>query len=153
MGDKELLATTDLLGKLEQRQIQDICKLGRELDRTNKMWKLKMTVMRKNFHALKDEIFIRHSLQRRASVLHHATVGYAVNVLLPDSTPQRRQAKAIKPSVQLVGRGNTLSERPSISRARAEADTTSTPQRVHDKLKLYFPEQATGRTLSDRGMM
>lgn len=32
-----------------------------------------------SFHALKDEAFIRHSLQRQAAALHHATVGYTVS--------------------------------------------------------------------------
>ena len=32
-----------------------------------------------SFHALKDEAFIRHSLQRQAATLHHATVGYTVS--------------------------------------------------------------------------
>ena len=31
-----------------------------------------------SFHALKDECFLRHSLQRQSATLHHATVGYAV---------------------------------------------------------------------------
>ena len=32
-----------------------------------------------SFHALRDESFLRNSLQRQAAALHHATVGYAVS--------------------------------------------------------------------------
>ena len=32
-----------------------------------------------SYHALKDEFYIRHSLQRQAAQLHHSTVAYAVS--------------------------------------------------------------------------
>ena len=34
-----------------------------------------------SLHALKDESYIRHTLQRQAASLHHAAVGYAVSRL------------------------------------------------------------------------
>ena len=32
-----------------------------------------------SFHALRDESFLRSTLQRQAATLHHATLGYAVS--------------------------------------------------------------------------
>ena len=40
---------------------------------------LSLSLSLSSFHALRDECYIRHSLQRQSAALHHATVGYAVN--------------------------------------------------------------------------
>ena len=41
----------------------------------NVMW----SSLSQSFHALRDECYVRHSLQRQSALLHHATVGYAVD--------------------------------------------------------------------------
>ena len=40
-----------------------------------------------SFHALRDESFLRSSLQRQAATLHHATLGYAVSDALIAHVP------------------------------------------------------------------
>ncbi|XP_064402055.1 uncharacterized protein C10orf67, mitochondrial-like isoform X2 [Halichondria panicea] len=65
--------------KIEQKQKLEIKRLNVELDRTNKTWEMKLAVMQRNFHALRDEFYVRHSLQRQATSLHHAAVGYATS--------------------------------------------------------------------------
>lgn len=71
-------------------------RLEKELVRTNRVWETKLAIMQKkwvhaswdvtllnfscslSFHALRDESFVRQNLQRQSTLLHYATVGYAV---------------------------------------------------------------------------
>jgi hypothetical protein len=73
-----LLAELDKLRKVEAFQKKEIDRLQMEVDNAGKTSELKLAIMQKNFHAFKDEAFIRKSLQRQAAQLHHATVSYAV---------------------------------------------------------------------------
>ncbi|XP_065896569.1 uncharacterized protein C10orf67, mitochondrial-like [Dysidea avara] len=81
MSEQDALMALQTLQKVEAKQKKEIKRLEHELDRTNRAWEMKLTIMQRNFHAIKDEAFIRHSLQRQAATLHHATVGYAVQGL------------------------------------------------------------------------
>lgn len=65
------------LQKLETKQQAEILRLQRELERVNKTWEMKVTILQQTLHALKDESFLRTSLQRQAARLQQAAVVYA----------------------------------------------------------------------------
>ncbi|XP_073236760.1 uncharacterized protein [Porites lutea] len=65
------------LQKLEKKQQAEILRLQRELERVNKTWEMKVTILQQTLHALKDESFLRTSLQRQAARLQQAAVVYA----------------------------------------------------------------------------
>lgn len=67
------------LQKLEKKQQAEILRLQRELERVNKTWEMKVTILQQTLHALKDESFLRTSLQRQRQVarLQQAAVVYA----------------------------------------------------------------------------
>jgi len=65
------------LQKIEKKQQAEILKLQRELDRVNRTWEMKVTILQQTLHALKDESFLRTSLQRQAARLQQAAVVYA----------------------------------------------------------------------------
>ncbi|XP_078378701.1 uncharacterized protein LOC144661746 isoform X2 [Oculina patagonica] len=65
------------LQKLEKKQKSEILRLQKELDRVNKTWEMKVTILQQTLHALKDESFLRTSLQRQAARLQQAAVVYA----------------------------------------------------------------------------
>ncbi|KAJ7365157.1 hypothetical protein OS493_007806 [Desmophyllum pertusum] len=65
------------LQKLEKKQKAEILRLQKELDRVNRTWEMKVTILQQTLHALKDESFLRTSLQRQAARLQQAAVVYA----------------------------------------------------------------------------
>jgi len=65
------------LQKLEKKQKSEILRLQKELERVNKTWEMKVTILQQTLHALKDESFLRTTLQRQAARLQHAAVAYA----------------------------------------------------------------------------
>ncbi|CAH3157074.1 unnamed protein product, partial [Porites evermanni] len=66
------------LQKLEKKQQAEILRqVQQELERVNKTWEMKVTILQQTLHALKDESFLRTSLQRQAARLQQAAVVYA----------------------------------------------------------------------------
>jgi len=65
------------LQKLEKKQKAEILRLQKELERVNKTWEMKVTILQQTLHALKDESFLRTTLQRQAARLQQAAVVYA----------------------------------------------------------------------------
>ncbi|XP_068727774.1 uncharacterized protein C10orf67, mitochondrial-like isoform X2 [Montipora capricornis] len=65
------------LQKLEKKQKAEIERLKKELERVNRTWEIKVNVLKQTLHALKDESFLRTSLQRQAARLQQAAVMYA----------------------------------------------------------------------------
>ncbi|KAI6645885.1 hypothetical protein LOD99_13143 [Oopsacas minuta] len=51
--------------------------LNKELARSNRTWAKKIQILEAHLHAVKDESYIRHSLEKKASSLHQATLAYA----------------------------------------------------------------------------
>ncbi|KAL5497617.1 hypothetical protein EMCRGX_G014125, partial [Ephydatia muelleri] len=84
----DLAAVIDKLQKKEAFQSAEITRLTKELDRCNKMWELKLTILQRNFHSLQDECFTRYNLQRQSALLHHATVGYSSGPVRGNPRPQ-----------------------------------------------------------------
>ncbi|XP_078391718.1 LOW QUALITY PROTEIN: pancreas transcription factor 1 subunit alpha [Cetorhinus maximus] len=66
------------LKKKERDQSQLIESLNKQLDRTNRMWEKKFAIMKQSYHAIKDEMYLRCSLQRQAPTLHCAFTRYTL---------------------------------------------------------------------------
>ncbi|XP_069770706.1 uncharacterized protein C10orf67, mitochondrial-like isoform X2 [Narcine bancroftii] len=60
----------------EQRKI--IQDFNKQLDRTNQIWEKKFAILKESYHAIKDEMYLRCSLQRQAPMLHRAFTCNAV---------------------------------------------------------------------------
>ena len=70
---------TSRLLEIEKKQRAEIARLLKELDRTQKTWQMKANILQNNIHALKDEMFLRSSLQRQSAKIQHAAIAYAVS--------------------------------------------------------------------------
>ncbi|XP_072364587.1 uncharacterized protein C10orf67 homolog, mitochondrial isoform X2 [Scyliorhinus torazame] len=67
-------ASTDL-GKVQNQLIES---LNKQLDRTNRMWEKKFAIMKQSYHAIKDEMYLRCSLQRQAPTHHCPFTHYTI---------------------------------------------------------------------------
>lgn len=67
----------DRMMELDRKQRIEIAKLQKELERTNKTWDMKVIILQQTMHALKDEMFLRSSLQRQSAKVQHAAITYA----------------------------------------------------------------------------
>ncbi|XP_043546390.1 uncharacterized protein C10orf67 homolog, mitochondrial isoform X2 [Chiloscyllium plagiosum] len=61
----------------EQRKLNESLKI--QLERTNQMWEKKFAILKQSYHAIKDEMYLRCSLQRQAPILHCAFTRYTVS--------------------------------------------------------------------------
>eukprot|EP00794_Sanderia_malayensis_P003607 gene3607-4116_t len=68
------------LKEVERQQRSELTRLQKDLEKSNKTWELKVTILQQTMHALKDEMFIRTSLQRQSAKLQHAAITYAVSL-------------------------------------------------------------------------
>ncbi|CAH3147771.1 unnamed protein product [Pocillopora meandrina] len=110
------------LQKLEKKQKAEILRLQKELDRVNRTWEMKVTILQQTLHALKDESFLRTSLQRQAARLQHAAVVYASDgpaVIVTD----RKDYAAGRPYRTLVQPDKTKHTVPFNTADRPAADT------------------------------
>ncbi|RMX54778.1 hypothetical protein pdam_00018590 [Pocillopora damicornis] len=110
------------LQKLEKKQKAEILRLQKELDRVNRTWEMKVTILQQTLHALKDESFLRTSLQRQAARLQHAAVVYASDgpaVIVTD----RKDYTAGRPYRTLVQPDKTKHTVPFNTADRPAADT------------------------------
>ncbi|XP_062569976.1 uncharacterized protein C10orf67, mitochondrial-like isoform X6 [Saccostrea cucullata] len=76
--------------RLEQKLRDEIARLKKEIERIHRTWEKKFAILQQSLHALKDESYIRQTLQRQAASLHHAAVSYAVDTPA-GIVPQRQQ--------------------------------------------------------------
>ncbi|KAH9520199.1 hypothetical protein Btru_060252 [Bulinus truncatus] len=80
----EILATKSMSSKTlkdaEDKLKAEIQRLHSELEKTHLMWEKKFAILQQSMHALKDESYLRQTLQRQAAQLHHAAVSYSVDV-------------------------------------------------------------------------
>ncbi|OCT75595.1 uncharacterized protein C10orf67, mitochondrial isoform X2 [Xenopus laevis] len=74
-----LLAQLKKLATVKEEQEKDIERLRRELDRVNRTWEKKFEILKQSFHAIKDEMFLRQSLQRQSLSLQKVSVSYMTN--------------------------------------------------------------------------
>ncbi|XP_033639731.1 uncharacterized protein C10orf67, mitochondrial-like isoform X1 [Asterias rubens] len=89
---------TDLskLKKIEIFLKLEVERLKKELARTTKMWEKKFAILQKSLYALKDESFVRQTLQKQAATLHHASVSYSADAplgVMPSSQPTNTPRK------------------------------------------------------------
>ncbi|KAL3831869.1 hypothetical protein ACJMK2_023566 [Sinanodonta woodiana] len=78
----------DKFRKVEERMKDEIQRLKREVERVNKTWEKKFAILQQSLHALKDESYLRQTLQRQSAALHHAAVSYSVDTpagIIPSS--------------------------------------------------------------------
>lgn len=78
-GDSAVTALKRLQ-RIEKEQKEEIARLKADLERLNKTWQMKFAVLQRTLHAVKDESYLRTSLHRQSSRLHHATVTYARDI-------------------------------------------------------------------------
>ncbi|KAK7011700.1 golgin subfamily A member 6-like protein 6 [Biomphalaria glabrata] len=80
----DILTTKSLNSKIskdtEEKLKAEIQRLQSELEKTHLMWEKKFSILQQSMHALKDESYIRQTLQRQAAQLHQAAVSYSVDV-------------------------------------------------------------------------
>lgn len=84
--------------KVEQKLKDEIQRLKKEIERIHRTWEKKFAILQQSLHALKDESYIRQTLQRQAAALHHAAVSYAVDTPV-GIVPQKQQSYPRKPVI------------------------------------------------------
>eukprot|EP00105_Crassostrea_gigas_P026440 XP_011447417.1 PREDICTED: uncharacterized protein C10orf67, mitochondrial isoform X1 [Crassostrea gigas] len=84
--------------KVEQKLKDEILRLKKEIERIHRTWEKKFAILQQSLHALKDESYIRQTLQRQAAALHHAAVSYAVDTPV-GIVPQKQQSYPRKPVI------------------------------------------------------
>ncbi|XP_066508695.1 uncharacterized protein C10orf67, mitochondrial-like isoform X1 [Hoplias malabaricus] len=82
LNNNGLAEELEKLRKAERSHKEQIDRLQEQVEMTNRVWEKKFEILRKNFHAIKDEMFLRQSLQRQAAVLHQAPVSYTMDAPL-----------------------------------------------------------------------
>ncbi|XP_039269090.2 uncharacterized protein LOC120344073 [Styela clava] len=67
-----------------QQQQSEVSVLKSRLQRTQKQWEKKFSVLRSSLHALKDESYIRQQLQKQSASLKYASISYGTdNMVAP----------------------------------------------------------------------
>ncbi|XP_050418212.1 uncharacterized protein C10orf67, mitochondrial isoform X2 [Patella vulgata] len=77
---------------------EEISRLKKEIERIHRTWEKKFTILQQSLHALKDESYLRQTLQRQAANLHHAAVSYAVDSpvgIVPARIPSSNSRKPL----------------------------------------------------------
>ncbi|XP_039610175.1 uncharacterized protein C10orf67 homolog, mitochondrial isoform X2 [Polypterus senegalus] len=76
MADQNLQQRLEFVLKTNKEQEKEIESLRKQLERINLMWDKKFAVLKQSFYAIKDEMFLRQTLQRQAATLHQASINY-----------------------------------------------------------------------------
>ena len=106
---------TERLQLIEKKQRAEIARLQRELDRTTKMWEMKVKVLQEQIHSLKDEMHLRTTLKRQAASMKHATLTYVKqgNDLVPCGfapTPSFNRSYQLPKIIQAPKVNNEIAE-------------------------------------------
>ncbi|ELU02583.1 hypothetical protein CAPTEDRAFT_220477 [Capitella teleta] len=109
----------------EQRMLAEIAKLKKEIDRVHRTWEKKFAILQQSLHALKDESFIRQTMQRQAATLHHASISYAPNIRGGKKDPQQEN--------------DLISYTVSAQSGRATAVFSQDENQVMSDNEQYFP--------------
>ncbi|XP_076464136.1 uncharacterized protein LOC143296192 isoform X3 [Babylonia areolata] len=101
-------AENESLKMSDSRLKNEIKKLKEEIDRIHRMWEKKFSILQASMHALKDESYLRQTLQRQAATLHTASVSYAADTpvgLTPkQGSPQKKPLPEIRRSSRSMSR-------------------------------------------------
>ncbi|XP_067309770.1 uncharacterized protein C10orf67 homolog, mitochondrial isoform X2 [Pseudorasbora parva] len=90
LGDAELVQKIKEHRKNEAALKKEIERLNKQLCMSNQVWEKKFEILRQSFHAIKDEMFLRQTLQRQEAILHNASVSFAMDA--PCSPQQKSPA-------------------------------------------------------------
>eukprot|EP00058_Branchiostoma_floridae_P001401 XP_002586889.1 hypothetical protein BRAFLDRAFT_129914 [Branchiostoma floridae] len=120
------------LKKLEMKQAEEIARLKKDLDRTNRTWEKKFAILKQSLHALKDESYIRQTLQKQAATLHHATIAY--NTDTQPSAPPSQQGPRKQPAPL-----------PRIQKSRSASRTNNRRERELERLEKHTNSAPSGR--------
>ncbi|XP_063421558.1 uncharacterized protein C10orf67, mitochondrial-like isoform X5 [Mytilus trossulus] len=101
----EMDTDIDKYAKNEKRLKEEIDRLKREIERVHRTWEKKFAILQQSLHALKDESYIRQTLQRQAAALHHAAVSYAVDTPMGILPTSKINSPIKKPVIPDIGRG------------------------------------------------
>ncbi|XP_053508000.1 uncharacterized protein C10orf67 homolog, mitochondrial isoform X2 [Ictalurus furcatus] len=71
---KNLVKELEKLRNAEASHKELVDRLRKQMAESNRKWEKKFEVLRKSFYAIKDEMFLRHSLQRKASLRYQMEV-------------------------------------------------------------------------------
>lgn len=111
--------------KNEDRLRDEILRLKGEIEKVHKVWEKKFAILQQSMHALKDESYIRQTLQRQAATLHHASVSYAadtpVGILANKHTATTPMKKPVIPDISKKTSGQV----PNVQGASADKDYIS----------------------------
>ncbi|PIK38477.1 hypothetical protein BSL78_24674 [Apostichopus japonicus] len=86
--------------RTERNLRMEINRLKKELARTTKMWEKKFAILQKSLYAIKDESYLRQTLQKQAAALHHVSVSYASDRpmgMVPTSEPLPAKKSPLQP--------------------------------------------------------
>ncbi|XP_062412610.1 uncharacterized protein C10orf67 homolog, mitochondrial [Sardina pilchardus] len=117
------------LGNLEKiiaEQKAEIQRYKKELRITTRAWEKRFEILKKNFHAVKDEMFLRNNLQRQAAALHYASVSYMLDV--PGKNPGKHQGFTAGTPLPHIGAGTQRTDHTSgtvVSSCVSDRDTLS----------------------------
>ncbi|XP_013416233.1 uncharacterized protein C10orf67, mitochondrial isoform X3 [Lingula anatina] len=96
--EEKVITDVDKIILSEQKWRVMVAKMKKELEKTHKMWEKKFAILQHSLHALKDESFLRQTLQKQAATLHHAAVSYATDTplaILPTRPPNSPTKKPL----------------------------------------------------------
>ncbi|XP_062898578.1 uncharacterized protein C10orf67 homolog, mitochondrial [Mobula hypostoma] len=72
VNSDEIIEELKSLRKKDREQRKIIEDLNKQRDRSNRIWEKKFAILKQSYHAIKDEMYLRCSLQRQAPSLHCA---------------------------------------------------------------------------------
>ncbi|RUS72495.1 hypothetical protein EGW08_019749, partial [Elysia chlorotica] len=91
-------ASSKTLKESEDKLRAEISRLNSELEKAHRTWEKKFAILQQSMHALKDESYLRQTLQRQAAQLHHATVSYSADMpggVMPTKAPSSSPKKPL----------------------------------------------------------
>ncbi|XP_078143717.1 uncharacterized protein C10orf67 homolog, mitochondrial [Centroberyx gerrardi] len=104
-GTEELKEQISSLKKVNIAHKIQIQRLQMQLSHSSKVWEKKFHIMRQSFYAIKDEMYLRQTLQRQAASLQVASVSYTMDTpLSPFNNGPKPPYNSIKthlPSIRL----------------------------------------------------
>lgn len=92
----------------EDRLRAEITRLQAEVEKAHRTWEKKFAILQQSMHALKDESYLRQTLQRQAAQLHQAAVSYAHDMpsgVMPTKAPSSSPYKKPLPDINRGGKG------------------------------------------------
>ncbi|XP_021352451.1 protein enabled homolog [Mizuhopecten yessoensis] len=115
---------TEKFKKNEDRLRDEINRLKGEIEKIHKIWEKKFAILQQSMHALKDESYIRQTLQRQAATLHHASVSYAADTPVGIMASSKNAAAMKKPVIPDIHK-KTAGQTPNVQGASADKDYIS----------------------------